>query len=109
VRELMDAPDDRYAIFGAGEQVHLTFEADRLPAVEPGRKRTILLRIDGWVKDNYHHTATSATVEPLPYHDMDGGTQVYPETAWQHNLESGVLREWNEEYNTRIVTDNGAF
>ncbi len=105
VRALMGEADDRYVIFGAGEQVRLLYDASELPALKKGMSRTVLLRVAGWVKDNYHQTATSATVEPLPYHAMPD----YPDAAQGSFPWSEAHREWDATYNTRIVSDSAAF
>lgn len=105
VTELMQAADDRYAIFGAGEMVHLRFPADRTPTLRPGMKRTFIVLTAGWVKDNYYQTATSETVGPLPFHGMTN----YPAGAVDRFPWTEATRTWDEKYNTRTVSDPGAF
>jgi hypothetical protein len=68
VRELLLEADDRYAIFGRGEEVAAAFPA--LPPVAAGRARTYVLRSFGWCKDRDPYTAFPDTVEPLPFRGM---------------------------------------
>ncbi len=105
VAALLGEADDRYVIFKAGEQVRLRFRADRLDALPAGMTRTFLLCVDGWVKDNYHQTATSATVGPLPFHGMGD----YPEPASEAFPWDDARRQWDDAYNTRAVPGVGAF
>lgn len=105
VTPLMGDVDDRYAIFAAGEQVRLRFDAARLPPPASGHQRTFLLFLDGWVKDNYHQTATAQTVGPLPFHRMND----YPRPAGLQFPWTDATRAWDAEYNTRFILNPGAF
>ncbi|MEX1211651.1 MAG: FG-GAP-like repeat-containing protein [Balneolaceae bacterium] len=101
VRELLERVDDRYVIMNAGDELVLEYEA--LPDPEPGMIRTFLFDSDGWVKDGDVNTEGSATVGPLPYHEM-------AETDHQrdaHLLDDPVYRRFQEDwsrYHTRYVT-----
>lgn len=63
VRELLEAPDDRYVIMNAGDELVLRFDAPP-PAGE--LERDFILVGHGWVKDGDYNTAFSRTVLPLP-------------------------------------------
>ena len=62
---LLAAPDDAFAIFGPGEEVHLEFTA---PPNEPppGWSRRVELQLTGWCKDMDFYTRDGATIDPLP-------------------------------------------
>ena len=93
VSPLLLEADDRYVVMNAGDELTLLFDASSLPELRPGWRRDYVLHTDGWVKDGDLHTAFSRTVEPWPYHGMDG----YPA--------SREYRPRLPEYLTRVVTD----
>jgi tetratricopeptide (TPR) repeat protein len=67
--ELLAGVDDAVAIFGAGEEVRLSFDARSVPAPSPGMRRTWVLDVAGWCKDMDLHTGSGATLDPLPVRD----------------------------------------
>ena len=76
VRQLLDASDDRFAIFGSGEGVTLEFDSASLPPLPSGWKRDYFFYADGYEKDMDFYAAEPLTVEPLPFRGMG----VYPPT-----------------------------
>ena len=92
VAPLLLEEDDRYVVMNAGDELTLIFDASSLPELPPGWRRDYVLHTDGWVKDGDLHTAFSQTVEPWPYHGMDG----YPATR--------EYRPRMPEYLSRVVT-----
>ncbi|PYP98664.1 MAG: hypothetical protein DMD34_02040 [Gemmatimonadetes bacterium] len=104
VLPLLDAPDDRYVIFGPGDETALQFDATPAPALPPGWTRDFVLYTDAWMKDADLNTASGGTVGPLPFHGMSrypyGSDETYPTDA--------VHRKFVETYNTRLETrDSG--
>ena len=97
VKDLVENPDDRFVIMGAGDELRLEFDASELPQLKAGWKRDFILKVDGWAKDRDANTAYSQTVEPLPFHAM---TQ-YPYGANEHYPTSPVNAEYRKLYNTR--------
>ena len=81
---LVQAADDRYVIFGTGDELSIRF-AGELPAVPPGWRRDYLLYLNGWVKDGDLNTLHGDQVEPLPFHGMSSypyaATESYPDDA----------------------------
>src|SRR3989441_878264 len=67
VKDLLRAPDDRFAVFGSGEGVKLDFDPSRLPALPAGWTRDYFFFADGFEKDLDFYAAHAFTVEPLPY------------------------------------------
>ena len=68
VRLLAAAVDDRFVVFGSGEEVAIEFDPSRLPQLPAGWKRDYFFYADGFAKDMDFYEAYSSTVEPLPFH-----------------------------------------
>ena len=97
VTELMQSPDDRFAIMGSGDELTLRFDASAFPPAAPGHTRHFVLAVDGWAKDRDANTAHSDTVEPLPFHGMSQ----YPYPATERFPATPAHRAWRKQYNTR--------
>src|SRR5438445_649582 len=96
---LVDAADDRYAIFGPGDEVALQFDSAAAPLVPPGWTRDFIIYTDAWLKDADLNTAAGGTVEPLPFHGMSR----YPYGAEEAFPADALHRQFVETYNTRRV------
>jgi len=99
VTELLDAADDCYVIMGRGEEVTLRFAADAFGPVAEGRRRSFLLKTDGFCKDMDLYTAHPDTVEPLPFHAMGD----YPYGPDRHYPDNATTRRYRRQFNTRRV------
>ncbi len=101
VRELVREGDDLFVISRPGDEIALSFAADRLPALEKGWRRTFLLYSDGYSKEMDINSATPDTIGPLPFRAMTkypyDPPESYPLTAERRAL--------MERYNTRVVRD----
>jgi hypothetical protein len=64
VDKLVETADNALAIYGAGEEVHLEFQACAAP--EASWSRRYVLEARGWCKDMDLYTRDGDTVEPLP-------------------------------------------
>lgn len=99
VLSLVDTVDDRYVIFGPGDEVALEFDSAAAPPLRPGWTRDFLIYTDAWLKDADLNTLAGGTVEPLPFHRMTrypyGADEAFPTDA-EH-------RRFVEMYNTRRV------
>ncbi len=100
VTQLLKAPDNKYIISNAGDEITITFDAMQLPLLPVGWQRDFFIRSVGWVKDGDMNTATGNTVEPLPWHGM----KAYPPLPGEKYPDTEELRSYHREYNTRIVT-----
>jgi hypothetical protein len=100
VRPLVLERDDMFAIAGPGDEIAVTFDANRAPAVPRGWQRTFLLYADGFSKEMNIRSATPDTLGPLPFHAMTR----YPYGSDEHYPETPRYREYLQRYNTRIVT-----
>ena len=97
VLPLLELPDDRFVIMGAGDEVRLQFNAGALPPVGHGMRRDYLLKVDGWAKDRDANTAFSQSTDPLPFHAMSS----YPYPANEHYPMTPENRTYRTMYNTR--------
>ena len=97
---LVSKSDDRFVVFGSGEEVALDFDPRSLPPLSPGWKRDYFFMADGYEKDMDFYAAEANTVAPLPFHDMG----VYPYSAGKGlPLDDMRLRDLLE-YNTRYIS-----
>jgi hypothetical protein len=99
VTELLQAADDRFVIFGPGDEVTVRFDARNLPELPAGWVRSFVLRTWGYCKDCGPFTATGATVEPLPFRAMRG----YPYGPDESYPRDPLHEEYRRRYNTRQV------
>jgi tetratricopeptide (TPR) repeat protein len=76
VTALVKGVDDRYAIFGSGEEIATEFDATKLPPLPPHWKRDYFFYANGYVKDMDWWDAMPFTVSQLPFHKMS--TYPYP-------------------------------
>jgi hypothetical protein len=76
VTALVKGVDDRYAIFGSGEEIAAEFDAAKLPALPSHWKRDYFFYANGYVKDMDWWDASPFTVAQLPFHGMS--TYPYP-------------------------------
>ncbi|MBL9086925.1 MAG: VCBS repeat-containing protein [Planctomycetia bacterium] len=99
VTPLLGAADDRFVIFGKGEEVTLAFDAATLPPLPAGHARTFLLRVDGYCKDRDPYTGAGDAVEPLPFHGMS----TYPYPATERYPTDPLHTEYRARWNTRRI------
>ena len=100
VTELLSAVDDRFVIFGRGEEVTLKFKATGLPHLPKGWKRDFLFVSNGYCKDMDPNTAFPDTVEPLPFHGMSA----YPYPEGENYPDDAAHQAYRKTYNTRQVS-----
>ena len=97
VTELVKGVDDRYAIFGSGEELAAEFDATKLPALPAGWKRDYFFYANGYVKDMDWWDASPFTVSQLPFHGMS--KYPYPANEKFPEDEDGLAYQLN--WNTR--------
>ncbi|MDJ0838721.1 MAG: FG-GAP-like repeat-containing protein [Acidobacteriota bacterium] len=116
VTPLLYAVDDRFVIFGRGEEIALSFDATALPSLKPGWTRTLVLHADGYCKDMDLYTAYPDTVEPLPYRAMDNYPPAEPapnaaqqarDAALWHTRRLGPQDPALPEKRVNVVPTNG--
>jgi hypothetical protein len=70
---LVAATDDAVAVFGAGEEIRLRFDASLAPAPPAGTHRAWVLEVDGWCKDMDLLTRDGAILDPMPLREGSRG------------------------------------
>ncbi len=99
VLPLLLGSDDRYVVFGPGDEIALSFPAGALPVLPSGWRRDFLIYTDAWMKDADLNTASGNTVEPLPFHGMTR----YPYGPEQAFPSDPMHRRFLDQYLTRQV------
>ena len=101
VTPLLRSIDDRFAIFGSGEEIAAEFDASQLPALPAHWKRDYFFYANGFVKDMDWWDASPFTVAEMPFHRMSTypypANERYPDDAdslqyqlnWNDRFESG--------------------
>ena len=100
VRELVHTTDDMFVISRPGDELSLSFDANKLPPLPKGWTRTFLLYADGFSKEMDINSASPDQVGPLPFHGMSRYPYAWPE---RYPL-TEKRRAYMEKFNTRIVT-----
>ena len=70
VRALLESDDDRFVVFGPGDEIRFRFACSRLPPVPAGHRREFFWKAGGYCKDMDLYTAHGEGVEPLPFRGM---------------------------------------
>jgi tetratricopeptide (TPR) repeat protein len=100
VTSLVKGIDDRYAIFGSGEEIATEFDATSLPALPAHWKRDYFFYANGFVKDMDWWDASPFTVAQLPFHKMSAypyaSAEKFPDNA---NSLSYQLN-WNDRFDS---------
>lgn len=99
VRELLLKVDDHFVVSRPGDEIAVSFDAARVPAVPEGWSLTFLLYTDGFSKEMDLNSASPDELEPLPYHGMK--QYPYPPTDARRRDES--YRAYLDRFNTRII------
>ncbi len=98
VTQLIENVDDRFVVFGTGDEVQVDFDPSHLPKLQEGWVRDYFFFADGYEKDMDFYAADGLTVEPLPYRAMDS----YPyaeEKSYPYDAEH---LKYLLDYNTRF-------
>ena len=99
VRELLVNSDDMFVVSRTGDEIALSFDASRLPALRDGWIRTFLLYADGYSKEMDINSASPDQLAPMPFHAMTR----YPYSPPEHYPTDAKHLEYLEKYNTRVV------
>jgi tetratricopeptide (TPR) repeat protein len=123
VTALVSGIDDRYAIFGSGEEIAAEFDATKLPALPAHWTRDYFFYANGFVKDMDWWDASPFTVAQLPFHKMSAypypANEKFPDDAnaidyqlnWNDRWDSGEpVRSYRFDYRVMPSTpaDDGA-
>ncbi|MFC5864441.1 FG-GAP-like repeat-containing protein [Acidicapsa dinghuensis] len=98
VMPLVTGVDNRYVIFGSGEEIAAEFDTGKLPALPSGWKRDYFFYANGYVKDMDWWDASPFTVAQLPFHGMS--KYPYPKSESFPNDAKSVEYQlnWNDRY-----------
>ena len=103
VRPLLESIDDKFAVFGSGDEVALDFDPAKLPALPHGWVRDYFFVANGYEKDMDFYAYHGDTVDPLPFRDM----RTYPYLGQTFPSDAEHLN-YLLEYNTRFMSGNEA-
>ena len=103
VDELLRDRDDSMVLLNGGDEVALSFMADRLPPKPAGLDRSFFLYVVGWDKDADFHVAEGWRVEPLPFAGMDD--QTYARQPRPAGLSEGGMKNSNTRWVGPMMLD----
>ena len=103
VRPLLDSIDDKFAVFGSGDEVALDFDPAKLPPLPRGWARDYFFVANGYEKDMDFYAYRGDTVDPLPFREM----RAYPYPGQSFPSDAEHLN-YLLEYNTRFMSGNEA-
>ncbi len=103
VLPLLKKADDKFVIFGSGEEVMLDFDPKGLPALPEGWERDYFFYANGFVKDMDFYESDALTVQPLPFHAMKG----YPYPRSEHYPTDKGALDYQLDYNSRYQSGRG--
>jgi hypothetical protein len=117
VTALVTGMDDRYAIFGSGEEIAADFDVTHLPTLPDHWKRDYFFYANGYVKDMDWWDASPFTVAQLPFHTMSKypypASESFPDDAgavkyqlnWNDRWDSGEpVRSYRFDYRVMHAT-----
>jgi tetratricopeptide (TPR) repeat protein len=102
VTELVKGIDNRFAIFGSGEEIAAEFDVAALPALPAHWKRDYFFYANGFVKDMDWWDASPFTVTQLPFHGMS----TYPYPATEQFPDDNDALSYQLNWNTRFDSGN---
>ncbi len=109
VTPLLQAKDNRYVIFGSGEDIDAEFSDAALPTLPAHWKRDYFFYADGFVKDMDFYEALPFSVAQLPFHEMTA----YPYPDREHypdNLDTlNYKLDWNSRFESGDRTQRYQF
>ena len=103
VRALLSKNDDKFVVFGSGDEVALDFDPSSLPPLTAGWVRDYFFAAHGYEKDMDFYASRGDTVDPLPFREM--GTYPYPNKSFPADPEH---LNYQLEYNTRFMSGREA-
>ncbi len=97
VLPLVTQADDKFVVFGSGDEVAVEFAPDTLPPLPAGWTRDYFFFANGFEKDMDFYAFEGQTVAPLPYHAMGR----YPYSADRGYPTAAPYLDYLLDYNTR--------
>jgi tetratricopeptide (TPR) repeat protein len=103
VLPLLTSTDDKFVVFGSGDEVALDFDPAVLPLLPAVWVRDYFFVANGYEKDMDFYAYRGDSVDPLPFHEM----QEYPYPGESFPDDPAHL-DYLLEYNTRFMSGNEA-
>ena len=103
VQRLLDSVDDKFVVFGSGDEIALDFDPTMLPALPRGWVRDYFFIANGYEKDMDFYAYRGDTVDPLPFREM----RSYPYPAQSFPSDADHMN-YLLDYNTRFMSGNEA-
>ncbi|MHB1840253.1 MAG: FG-GAP-like repeat-containing protein, partial [Acidobacteriaceae bacterium] len=100
VTPLLKTVDNRFVIFGSGEDIDAEFSAAALPPLPANWKRDYFFYANGYVKDMDFYEASPFTVNEMPFHGMKSYPYASPAA---YPMDPSTLRyrlRWNNRFNS---------
>jgi tetratricopeptide (TPR) repeat protein len=98
VTPLLKSVDDRFVVFGSGEEIAAEFDTAQLPALPAGWKRDYFFYANGFVKDMDWWDASPFTVSQMPFHAMS----TYPYPSEEKYPDDAGSIDYELNWNTRF-------
>jgi tetratricopeptide (TPR) repeat protein len=102
VTPLLKTIDDRFVVFGSGEEIAAEFDAEKLPALPAHWKRDYFFYANGFVKDMDWWDASPFTVAQMPFHGMS----TYPYPAGEKYPDDSASLDYRLNWNDRFESGN---
>jgi hypothetical protein len=102
VTPLLKSIDDRFVVFGSGEEIAAEFDTAQLPALPDGWKRDYFFYANGFVKDMDWWDASPFTVSQMPFHAMSK----YPYSSIENYPDDAGALDYQLNWNTRFDSGN---
>lgn len=102
VTPLLKSVDDRFVVFGSGEEIAVEFDTAQLPALPAGWTRDYFFYANGFVKDMDWWDASPFTVSQMPFHAMS----TYPYTNSEKYPDDAGALDYELNWNTRFDSGN---
>ena len=100
VTPLVQASDDRFVIFGAGEEIATQFDTAALPSLPANWKRDYFFYANGYEKDMDWWDALPFTVAQLPFHSMSSYPYPPSESFPDDKAALSYQLEWNDRFDS---------
>jgi len=98
VTPLLNNIDDRFVVFGSGEEVAAEFDAEKLPTLPAHWKRDYFFYANGFVKDMDWWDASPFTVAQMPFHGMTAYPYPKPEEYPDDAASLEYRLNWNDRF-----------
>jgi hypothetical protein len=98
VTELVTGIDNRFAVFGSGDEIAAEFDTAKLPALPAHWKRDYFFYANGFVKDMDWWDASPFTVAQMPFHGMS----TYPYPAGEKFPDDAAALDYQLNWNDRF-------